>query len=296
MSTAVARGRKAIDPGRGLTEEYVSARGRSFRTVRAGAGPLTVVFESGLAAAASVWVDVQRRVAAHTATLSYDRAGIGGSDPATDGRLLTDIAADLEAVLDAADVTGPILIVGHSWGGPIVRTFVTSTTRQLAGIVLVEGTLSNVIDAEGGRGLLAYFRLAKGLSRVRLHRPLRHLLLKNTAFGLSDADAALVRRDMYAARAMRAGEQESRGLVVEVGRLPDLEAQGFPDAVPVLMIWGTVVEPKATELRPKFNAAAQAEAEAVGGRLVSAEGCRHDVHQQRPDLVADEIIALVRGA
>jgi pimeloyl-ACP methyl ester carboxylesterase len=215
-----------LDPGSGLTERFVTARGRRMRTVQAGSGTPLVVFESGLAAAASVWSDVQRRVSAHTATLSYDRAGIGGSKRARDGRRFADLNADLEAVLDALGHDGPVLLVGQSWGGPIIRAFSHFTTRPVAGLVIVDGTRSQVLTSKEGKALRVYFGLLGKLSRLGLHRRFRAKLLVGITGGLSDEDGARVLRDMLRGNAARAGAAECKGLAEEADELGALEALG----------------------------------------------------------------------
>jgi pimeloyl-ACP methyl ester carboxylesterase len=284
-----------LDPGSGLTERFVTARGRRMRTVQAGSGTPLVVFESGLAAAASVWSDVQRRVSAHTATLSYDRAGIGGSKRARDGRRFADLNADLEAVLDALGHDGPVLLVGQSWGGPIVRAFSHFTTRPVAGLVIVDGTRSQVLTSKEGKALRVYFGLLGKLSRLGLHRRFRAKLLVGITGGLSDEDGARVLRDMLRGNAARAGAAECKGLAEEADELGALEARGFPAGVPVTFLGAGHAEPGTEEMRDRFLAGQRKEAERLRQRFVLVTGSRHDIHMHRPDVVAAEIVAQMRG-
>jgi pimeloyl-ACP methyl ester carboxylesterase len=263
------------------------------RTVQAGSGEPLVVFESGLAAGASLWAAVQRQVAVHTATLSYDRAGLGGSTRARDGRRFADINADLEAVLEAVGHDGPVLLVGQSWGGPIIRAFAQSTSRPVAGLVLVDGTKSNLMTSLQAKGLRVYFGLLAKLSWLRLHRRLRGKLLAGITAGLAPDDSARVIRDMLSGKAARSGAAEARGLEAEIGLLDALEARGFPAGTPVTFMGATVAEPGTEEMRQRFVAAQQAEAETLGHRFVRVDTSRHDIHMQEPGLVADEIVALV---
>jgi pimeloyl-ACP methyl ester carboxylesterase len=247
----------------------VSARGRRFRTVRAGEGSPLVVFESGLATSSAAWADVQRKVAAHTATLSLDRAGVGGSSPARDGRLLVDLNADLEGILDSLEEPGPLLLVGQSWGGPVMRSFSHVAQRPLAGIVLVDGTKSAALGPKEGQALNVFFRLLGLLSRVGLHRKLRR-------------------------KGCRGGAREAAGLAVEVdGGLEALEARGFPAGTPVTLMAAAVVDHGNEEIRPRFVESQRCEAEARGNRFVLVEDSRHDIHWHKPDLVVAEILALV---
>lgn len=134
--------------------EKVDIGGRSLRVVRAGpaagAAPL-IVCEHGAFGCASDWAVVQERLAAKgLRSLAYDRAGLGFSDagPAPrDGRAIND---DLEALLGALGETGPILLVGHSMGGLMVRLFALERERALAGLVLVDAVTPDVFSLPGG--------------------------------------------------------------------------------------------------------------------------------------------------
>jgi pimeloyl-ACP methyl ester carboxylesterase len=252
-----------------------------------------VVFESGLAAAASVWADVQRRVSVHTATLSYDRAGIGGSKRARDGRLFHDLNADLEAVLDAAGHDGPVLLVGQSWGGPVIRAFAHFTRRRVAGLVIVDGTKSQVLTSKEGKALRIYFAALGLLSRLGLHRRFRAKLLQGVTAGLSAEDSVRVLGDMLRGNASRAGAAECRGLEVEADRLGALEARGFPPGVPVTFLAAAQAEAGTEAMRERFVTAQRAEAEALRHRFVLVSDSRHDIHMQEPQVVADEVVALV---
>ena len=73
-----------------------------------------------------------------TRTCNYDRAGLGASSAATGCRQLDDLVNDLDALLAAAAVDGPYVLVGESGGGFIMAGFAARHPEQIAGMVLVE--------------------------------------------------------------------------------------------------------------------------------------------------------------
>jgi pimeloyl-ACP methyl ester carboxylesterase len=103
-----------------------------------GEGTPTVVFESGMGASCLSWTPVQPQVAQFTRAVSYDRAGNGWSDPAREPRSAQQIAQELHALLDAAGIPGPYVLVGHSFGGYVNRAFAHMYRNEVVGMVLVD--------------------------------------------------------------------------------------------------------------------------------------------------------------
>jgi pimeloyl-ACP methyl ester carboxylesterase len=67
---------------------------------------------------------------------SYDRAGFGSSDPATENPIpINDVVSDLDAVLSQADIPGPYLLIGHSLGAMTVLLYAQQHPDGVAGIV-----------------------------------------------------------------------------------------------------------------------------------------------------------------
>jgi pimeloyl-ACP methyl ester carboxylesterase len=116
----------------------VDATGRRLALTRQGTGAPTVVFETGLGAESAEWAAVQRDVATFAATCRYDRANRGASDPAPKPRSARDFVADLHALLEAAAIHRPCVLVGHSLGGVIVRLYAHEYPQDVAGLVLID--------------------------------------------------------------------------------------------------------------------------------------------------------------
>jgi len=104
----------------------------------AGAGSPSVIFDAALGGSSISWSLVQPAVSRVTRTCSYDRAGFAWSDagplPRTAGR----IASELRQLLDRAGIPSPYLLVGHSYGGLVMRIFAASYRDDVGGLVLVD--------------------------------------------------------------------------------------------------------------------------------------------------------------
>ena len=120
-------------PGR-----LVEAGAHRLHVYELGDGSPAVVLESGISATSVNWRRVQTAIAEFTRVLSYDRAGLGWSDPARTPRTATQIAQELDAMLKSAQIPPPYVLVGHSFGGVVVRLYAMQHPDNVAGVVLVD--------------------------------------------------------------------------------------------------------------------------------------------------------------
>jgi pimeloyl-ACP methyl ester carboxylesterase len=103
-----------------------------------GSGGPTVLFESGIAATNLNWSHIQETVAQFTHTASYDRGGLGWSSRANSARTPGNIAIELHAMLQRAGIRPPYILVGHSFGGLVMRRFALLYREEVSGVVLVD--------------------------------------------------------------------------------------------------------------------------------------------------------------
>ena len=121
-------------PGR-----YVDAGGDRVLVRCSGEGRPTVVLEAGAGRDSSDWKDVQPEVARFTRVCSYDRPGLGRSEPTPGGRLADEgVAEALHRVLAEAGARPPLVLVGHSMGGLYVRLYERRYAGDVVGMVLVD--------------------------------------------------------------------------------------------------------------------------------------------------------------
>jgi pimeloyl-ACP methyl ester carboxylesterase len=104
-----------------------------------GTGP-TVVMETGAGDASYKFWPIQDKVAEFARVCVYDRAGVGWSEPAPEGRSLEQRADELHKLLTEANVQPPFLLVAHSMGGFIVRLFARDHRNEVAGLVLIDAS------------------------------------------------------------------------------------------------------------------------------------------------------------
>lgn len=105
-----------------------------------GSGSPTVILEPGAGGMSSDMGWIAPAVGTQTRVCVYDRAGRGWSDPADTPQDATQIAADLHTLLHRANVPGPYVLAGHSFGGLYVLTYAARYPGEVAGMVLIDST------------------------------------------------------------------------------------------------------------------------------------------------------------
>ena len=138
-----------------LYENISEARDRRFNPMRgslikvgdrrmhidcSGQGSPTVVLDAGLGDTYVSWRKVQPEIAKITRVCSYDRAGLGYSDSSSGPRTSRVLAEELHAILQAAGIAPPYILVGHSMGGYNVRLYASLYPNEVVGMVLVDAS------------------------------------------------------------------------------------------------------------------------------------------------------------
>lgn len=125
-----------------------------------GNGSPTVVLVSGLDSPQASWDSVVPDLAAMTTVVTYDRAGVGKSEIGALPAHGEQSAKDLHALLDEVGVPRPFILVGHSFGGFVVRLFASMYPEAMAASIpggrhiLVEGT-GHYIHVDRSQALIA---------------------------------------------------------------------------------------------------------------------------------------------
>lgn len=142
-----------------LTANVTIAAGRTLYLTCRGSGAPTVVLVSGYRGAHDDWtrvVDAEgepvpsdasvfAEVGRFTRVCAYDRPGTSRLDgtltpstPVVQPTDAPDVAADLRALLLAADQRGPYVVVAHSWGALGAVLFAKQHPDDVSGLVLVD--------------------------------------------------------------------------------------------------------------------------------------------------------------
>jgi len=103
-----------------------------------GTGSPTVILESGLEGDVVTWKDVHPEVAKFTRVCRYDRAGLAHSDYGPKPRDAELTAQDLHTLLSKANIEPPFIMVGHSFGGLLIRRYAFDFPNEVIGMIFVD--------------------------------------------------------------------------------------------------------------------------------------------------------------
>ncbi len=103
-----------------------------------GTSEVTIVMEAGAGGTSLSWSAVQPELTENLRVCTYDRAGMGWSEPGPSPRSGTQIVSELNLLLENAGIDGPLVLVGHSFGGLLVQQYARQFPHQVAGLVLVD--------------------------------------------------------------------------------------------------------------------------------------------------------------
>jgi pimeloyl-ACP methyl ester carboxylesterase len=133
--------RAAPAPGR-----FIQVNGASLHLHCTGQGRPVVVLEAGATGFAQTWAWIQADLSTVTRVCSYDRAGMGWSEPSATGHDGIAIAHNLHALLQQAGEPGPYILVGHSFGGVFTEIFASLYPYEVVALGLVDPSHPDQLD------------------------------------------------------------------------------------------------------------------------------------------------------
>ncbi len=155
---------------------------RRLHLVSTGTGTPTVVMEAGSGDWGLTWCLVAPQVARTTEVVTYDRAGLGWSDPTGLEPTAGGVVRDLHEALIAADILPPYVLVGHSMGAVYMRLFAHVYPREVVGMVLVDPGDEHIPQAVGAKSATAIVA-STAATATRLEQTAANAAVGNVAAG-----------------------------------------------------------------------------------------------------------------
>lgn len=253
-----------------------------------------VVFEAGLGASGATWGPVQEITSRTMHSVSYDRAGYGASTPAHDQRGIVDLADDLERVVEHLAPAG-VVLVGHSWGGSVVRELAgrSALRDRVAGLVLVDPSDEGA-SLYFSRTFAISYAVQRALLPMLARTPLLRRSNRSLLAGLPEPWLDTAVTALSTSAAARAVAAEGRQLVPGLRHLQTRP----PDVgqLPVRVLSGQLARGLETRIRTSLVAAHRARAAASPhGRFVPARASGHMILLTEPELVAQHVLEIARS-
>src|SRR5438552_2304098 len=141
--------------------QIVDLGGHGLHVDCTGKGAPTIVLEGGFDTFSFEWTLVQSALSESARVCAYDRAGYAWSSPGPKPRTLAQVNLELHDALSKLGEHDPFVLVGHAFGGTVVRNYALTYPSQVASVVLVDAESEEdrfelwqraVLKREGARG------------------------------------------------------------------------------------------------------------------------------------------------
>lgn len=276
-----------------------------------GTGGPTVVLDAGLGSIGVDWGLVQPEIAKFTHVVSYDRAGTGWSERGPHPRTSAQIVQELHTLLHTAEVPGPYIFVGASFGGANVQLFASAYPEEVLGIVLVdschEAQLRRLPPSplDGRISLMQKPMVMRIATTLGIFRLLSNLYMKemmpslprslwNTRQALCSTTKSCCTVSAEASslplslkqleEADQSAFRDKSCIVITAGLLPDFSL--FPIDGEYLQEFHRVWNELQKELVVKFR----------DGRQMIAENSDHIIQLHQPEIIVQAVQELVKGS
>jgi len=244
-----------------------------------GTGNPVVILETGLGGSSADWGFVQPEVARFTRVCSYDRAGMGYSDPGPSPRTASRIAGELAELIDRSSVAVPVVLVAASSGGFNARVFASEHTDRVTGLVLIDA--SHEDDTHEVPPLARWVPLLSSLGILRL---------MGVSFGPDPALLAAPVQGFAGATKFRAAGY--RAAADEISHMPETAAQVRHSRrrlrTPLVVVTGA----RGADATWRQLQRDQVELSEPGCQII-AEQSGHLVQIEQPQIVVDAIRAVI---
>ena len=159
--------------------EMLDVGGYSLYVEDSGSGKVNVIFDSGMGDDLSVWNKVANKVSKFSRVITYDRAGLGWSEESPKKRDSKAIIEELHSILEQKNLTGPIVLVGHSFGGVNMQLYALTYPEDIAALVLIDSAHEDQINRMPRTGLFQKYVFKFGMLAAPFGLP--RLYLSNTS-------------------------------------------------------------------------------------------------------------------
>jgi len=117
---------------------YIENDGNKIAYCDTGSGNTTIVLVSGGTLGLETWDSFQEQLSKYARVISYDRSGLGNSDYIPNSKNIDAMTGELDMLINQLDTNAPVILVGHSIGGHIVRKYTELFPEKVKALFLID--------------------------------------------------------------------------------------------------------------------------------------------------------------
>ena len=251
------------------TEKMINVGGRKLHCCVYGKDSPTVILVSGFRAPQSYWNTVIPELADVTTVVTYDRPGYGKSELGSLPLHGKQTSKELNILLEKLNVPEPFILVGHSYGGRIVRLFASMYPETLGGLILEDTQHEDILEEQ--------IKVLRGNDKKQLQN-VESMLKNRSRNPKSESDYNYIINEQLRSSnplpdipftVLTAGSRENSvpPMFSKEGREKMIKA-------------GLEMQKKLVSLIP-------------GGKHVIVEGAGHNIHLEKPEVLINEIKEMI---
>jgi pimeloyl-ACP methyl ester carboxylesterase len=266
-----------------------------------------IVLLPGLGSSIEEWRDMIDQLSQHGKVITFHRAGLGGSELGVKTRNAKETANDLLILLKKLEVSAPIILVGHSYGGFCAQYFSFTHPSSVKSLVLIESSsmefelLDEVIGPQTKQSISMYKALSTFDSQS-IKNQLNLQVMTENIRGSDEKKRSIVEfksnPKMYEAMAnelenmsndahfLKEYDRLSPIPLLIIGRDPNYSVeimmkQGMPKekAESIEEVWQRLIKDQLTL--------------SSNSRYTMAAGAYHNVHETHPSTIINGILSLL---
>lgn len=266
--------------------ELIDVNGRDMHINCIGNKTPTIILDSGAGGFSLEWRNIQYSLAQYARVCAYDRAGYGWSEMGPLPRTTKRIAHELHTLLENAEIPGPYIIVGHSFGGFTAQYFARYFDNEIAGLVLVDSSHEEQVYRLPENG--------KDVVRRSLHQDRSNTVTKSVLHEhFPEEEAAVAQQLMQRWSAMLTWREEMANYALSSRQLRDVHHRPILE-IPIVVLsrgkrvwpdtpYGDAMEAAWMELQNEMNYISS------NSTHIIAENSGHVIHLDEPAIVVDAI-------
>lgn len=266
--------------------QLVDVNGRNMHIICIGNKSPSIILDSGAGGFSLEWKNIQDSLSQHARVCAYDRAGYGWSDMGPLPRSTKNIAHELHSLLENAEIPGPYIFVGHSFGGFTAQYFARYFDNDIVGVVLIDSSHEEQVYRLPENG--------KDVVRRSLHQDRSNMVTKSVLHeNFPEQGATVAQQLMERWSSLITWREEMANYALSSRELRDVYHKPILE-IPIVVLsrgkrvwpdtpYGDAMEAAWKELQNELNYMSG------NSTHIIAENSGHVIHLDEPELVVDAI-------